>query len=72
MAEDVLQRFAQYKEKWQQLCDIDLQPEDKEFREEGFVALAIKAKDALITSAEEDGSRRKRRRRRRQGINLNF
>ncbi|XP_022093538.1 otoancorin-like [Acanthaster planci] len=61
VAEDVMVRFAEYKDKWRRHCDIDLQPQDISSREEGFVSVAIKAKDALVAVSQADGSRRKRR-----------
>ncbi|XP_033631187.1 stereocilin-like [Asterias rubens] len=59
VAEDVMLRFAEYKERWQQYCDVDLRSEDISRREEGFVAVAIKAKDAFVAAAAV-AKRRKR------------
>ena len=56
-------RFAEYKERWQQYCDVDLRSEDISRREEGFVAVAIKAKDAFVAAAAV-AKRRKRSKRR--------
>ena len=54
-------RFTEYKEKWRRECDVDLKPLDIERREDGFVAVARRAKDALV-AAQTDASKRKRRR----------
>ncbi|XP_038063896.1 stereocilin-like [Patiria miniata] len=61
VAEDVMVRFAEYKDKWSRYCDVDLRPQDISSREEGFVTMAIKAKDALVAVAQADVSGRKRR-----------